>query len=72
CGKSFVRKYNMKLHEKLHYPDQAHKCNHQDCTREFARKAELDRHIKSVHDKKKDLPCIECGEKFSRKDTLRR
>lgn len=74
CGQGFVRRYNKKSHLRRHQPDRqkSHKCDHEECTMRFDRKTDLDRHIKSVHDKIRDLVCGKCGDSFSRKDTLRR
>ncbi|PVI03156.1 hypothetical protein DM02DRAFT_263980 [Periconia macrospinosa] len=74
CGKGFIRRYNKNTHVKRHQPDRQklHNCLHPDCTMKFDRKTDLDRHVKSVHDKIRDLVCAKCGDAFSRKDTLRR
>ncbi|CAI6276933.1 unnamed protein product [Periconia digitata] len=74
CDKTFIRRYNKKSHMKRHDlgRHKPHKCNHGDCIQGFDRKTDLDRHIKSVHDKIRDLVCQKCGDSFSRKDTLRR
>jgi hypothetical protein len=74
CGRGFVRLYNKKSHMLRHNPKRAkdHSCPEHDCDREFERKADLDRHHKSVHAKLKDQMCPHCGKGFSRPDTLRR
>lgn len=74
CGRGFVRLYNKKSHMQRHDPRRAkdHSCPQHDCDREFERKADLDRHYKSVHAKLKDQMCPHCGKGFSRPDTLRR
>jgi hypothetical protein len=74
CGRGFVRLYNKKSHMQRHNPRRAkdHRCPEHDCDREFERKADLDRHHKSVHEKLKDQVCPHCGKGFSRPDTLRR
>jgi len=74
CGLGFVRLYNKKTHLARHNPERAkdHSCPEEDCNRQFERKADLDRHYKSVHAKLKDHMCPHCGKGFSRSDTLRR
>ncbi|KAF2690394.1 hypothetical protein K458DRAFT_357112 [Lentithecium fluviatile CBS 122367] len=74
CGRGFVRLYNKKSHMQRHNPKRAkdHNCPEHDCDREFERKADLDRHHKSVHQKLKDQVCPHCDKGFSRPDTLRR
>jgi hypothetical protein len=74
CGKGFVRLYNKKSHQERHNPNRPkdHVCTNADCDKSFERKADLDRHVKSVHDKLKDQMCPHCNKGFSRPDTLRR
>lgn len=74
CGRGFVRLYNKKSHMERHNPQRAkdHNCPEENCDREFERKADLDRHYKSVHAKLKDQMCPHCGKGFSRPDTLQR
>lgn len=72
CGKGFVRKYTKRFHMQLHYSKnkKPHKCIAAGCDMKFARKADLSRHHKSVHQKLKDHKCNKCNSLFSRKDTL--
>jgi hypothetical protein len=74
CGRGFCRSYNKKSHMERHKEnrEKQFKCDKVNCTMEFDRKTDLDRHIKSVHLKIKDWICHKCGDAFSRKDTLRR
>jgi hypothetical protein len=74
CGRHFVRLYNKKSHVERHNPHRVkdHSCPEVDCERKFERKADLDRHVKSVHDKLKDQFCPQCGKGFARGDTLNR
>ncbi|KAG8527518.1 uncharacterized protein KY384_007670 [Bacidia gigantensis] len=78
CGKLFKRSYNWKSHMETHNPDRKypHPCtadvNGQRCSKKFQRKTDLDRHYDSVHLKAKNHCCNLCGNRFARRDTLRR
>lgn len=78
CGKLFKRSYNWKSHMETHNPDRKypHPCTaiigNTPCTKKFQRKTDLDRHYDSVHLKTKNHQCSLCGNRFARRDTLRR
>ncbi|KAK2808611.1 hypothetical protein FQN50_004474 [Emmonsiellopsis sp. PD_5] len=74
CGMQFTRNSNCKSHMKIHDPNRKfpHKCTAGQCTKKFTRKTDLDRHVNSVHEKRKVFPCNQCDASFSRTDTLRR
>lgn len=78
CGKLFKRSYNWKSHMETHNPDRKypHPCTAMigtaPCTKKFQRKTDLDRHYDSVHLKTKNHQCTLCGNRFARRDTLRR
>lgn len=78
CGKLFKRSYNWKSHMETHNPDRKypHPCTAMigttPCTKKFQRKTDLDRHYDSVHLKTKNHQCNLCGNRFARRDTLRR
>lgn len=78
CGKLFKRSYNWKSHMDTHNPDRKypHPCTAMigttPCTKKFQRKTDLDRHYDSVHLKTKNHQCTLCGNRFARRDTLRR
>ncbi|KAL9025566.1 MAG: hypothetical protein Q9196_005635, partial [Gyalolechia fulgens] len=78
CGKLFKRSYNWKSHMETHNPDRKypHPCTvmvgDTRCTKKFQRKTDLDRHYDSVHLKARNHKCDLCGNKFARRDTLRR
>ncbi len=78
CGKLFKRSYNWKSHMETHNPERKypHPCTamvgHQPCTKKFQRKTDLDRHFDSVHLKARNHRCNLCGNRFARRDTLRR
>lgn len=78
CGKLFKRSYNWKSHMETHNPERKypHPCTamvgSQPCTKRFQRKTDLDRHNDSVHLKARNHRCGLCGNRFARRDTLRR
>lgn len=78
CGKLFKRSYNWKSHMETHNPDRKypHPCTAMigttPCAKKFQRKTDLDRHYDSVHLKTKNHQCTLCGNRFARRDTLRR
>lgn len=78
CGKLFKRSYNWKSHMETHNPERKypHPCTamigNTQCTKKFQRKTDLDRHNDSVHLKAKNHQCQLCGNRFARRDTLRR
>ncbi|PGH18423.1 hypothetical protein AJ79_00492 [Helicocarpus griseus UAMH5409] len=74
CGMLFTRNSNCKSHKKIHDPNRKfpHQCSAPQCTKKFSRKTDLVRHEDSVHKKKRDYGCDQCGHYFARSDTLRR
>ncbi|KAF2143812.1 uncharacterized protein K452DRAFT_224416 [Aplosporella prunicola CBS 121167] len=74
CGTLFSRHYNHKAHMETHDPNRQlkHRCPRHTCNRAFNRNTDLERHENTVHLKKKDWKCVQCGNMFGRKDTLRR
>ena len=76
CGepKSFARHYNYKQHMETHNADRPrpHVCLYEVCDKKFTRKADLVRHIISVHAKRKEYKCDRCPALFARKDTCGR
>ena len=78
CGKLFKRAHNYKNHMETHNPDRKypHPCTamlgNQQCTKKLLRKTDLDRHYDSVHLKARNHRCILCGNRFARRDTLRK
>ncbi|KAF4555450.1 Zinc finger C2H2 type domain-containing protein 3 [Elsinoe fawcettii] len=74
CKQFFQRSYNLKSHMKTHDPTRirAFPCLYQACDKTFERRADLTRHVDSVHIRDKKYPCPQCGSRFTRKDTARR
>ncbi|KAI8893292.1 hypothetical protein BC833DRAFT_608846, partial [Globomyces pollinis-pini] len=71
CDKAFTRKYNLSAHLRCHRSEKPYSCT--QCPLNFARKHDLSRHIKSIHELKKSFgPCATCGAYFTRSDALAR
>ena len=49
--------------------ERVHACD--QCDEAFIKKEHLNRHLRSVHDKKKPFPCSICGKGFARADNCR-
>lgn len=49
CGKSFVRRYNLVEHAKLHNPVNPNMCTYPDCGKIFSSKYSLVRHQNAQH-----------------------
>ncbi|RPA88042.1 hypothetical protein BJ508DRAFT_371520 [Ascobolus immersus RN42] len=74
CGKYFSRVWNFNAHKNTHDPNRAkpHHCGIDGCEKRFVRRTDLVRHTSCVHQRVKKWACGLCGNKFARKDTLRR
>lgn len=74
CGKYFSRVWNYNAHKNTHDPNRAkpHTCGIDGCEKRFVRRTDLVRHTSCVHQRVKKWACSLCGNKFARKDTLRR
>ena len=71
CHKSFTRRYNLSAHLRCHRLERPYECT--QCTQAFARKHDLQRHIRSLHDQHKIYgPCPYCNLYFTRSDALQR
>ncbi|KAI8994826.1 hypothetical protein BDB01DRAFT_736711 [Pilobolus umbonatus] len=70
CGKGFNRRFNLKSHMKTHVDSRPFTCLHFNCNKSFKRTHDLKRH-ELLHTGKKEF-CCECGNTFSRKDSLKR
>jgi uncharacterized Zn-finger protein len=71
CHKSFTRRYNLSAHLRCHRLERPYECT--QCTQAFARKHDLQRHIRSLHDQNKIYgPCPYCTLYFTRSDALQR
>lgn len=71
CNKSFTRRYNLHAHYRCHRSEKPFECT--QCTFKFARKHDLTRHIRSLHEMKRSYgPCQYCNAYFTRSDALAR
>ncbi|KAK2464186.1 hypothetical protein APHAL10511_003643 [Amanita phalloides] len=68
CGKTFLRLYSLRAHQRLHAVHRPFRCN--ICPASFARNHDLKRHIK-LHDNKA-WKCGGCSKVFSRRDAIKR
>ncbi|KAI8907740.1 hypothetical protein DFJ77DRAFT_513841 [Powellomyces hirtus] len=70
CGKVCNRLYNLKSHVLVHSNTRPFQCEH--CSMSFARRHDLQRHLRSTHQKEKSFICDRCGLSFTRADAYRR
>ncbi|KAJ3129373.1 hypothetical protein HK101_005235 [Irineochytrium annulatum] len=70
CGRSFPRQYNLKSHIFCHTGERPHVCAH--CKAAFARKHDLQRHIRTLHANDRPFKCEHCSQGFQRADLLAR
>ena len=65
CGKDFMKKPNRKFHNcKKYYCEQCGKC--------LSTKSDLKRHVKIVHEKRKEFTCDICEKSFGHRPHLQR
>lgn len=77
CYKTFTRKYNLSAHQRCHrgiicsLAEKPFGCH--ICPLKFARKHDLARHVRSIHEGRKNYgPCPHCDSYFTRSDALTR
>lgn len=70
CARSFPRQYNLKSHMLCHSGAKPHVC--QLCKAAFARKHDLQRHVRTLHSGTRPHECPICKQGFKRLDTLRK
>ena len=73
CGKGFSVKGSMEIHEQfMHGGIKKHKCPFPKCERAFHQNSDMVKHLKSVHERRKDYQCIECGKAFGTSRNIKR
>merc|ERR1712098_355396 len=73
CYRSFGKKYDLKIHCRLHSDELVEKCKL--CKMTFKDPANLRKHVKNIHqnkDKPKPFSCRYCHKQFSRKESLKK
>ena len=76
CGRRFTRPFNLAQHIRAHDNDRSFSCDREDirnpriqCPRAFVRNNDLQRHIRTVHDRER-VTCHICQRTFARNDRL--
>ncbi|KAG0338151.1 hypothetical protein BG004_007339 [Podila humilis] len=76
CNKTFSRPFNLRSHRAIHEGFKPYACHESTakgpCTWSFARRHDLERHIKSRHLAVKFYECSTCGVKCTRSDAFKR
>ncbi|PKY09322.1 hypothetical protein P168DRAFT_324306 [Aspergillus campestris IBT 28561] len=72
CGYHFTRRSNCMEHMKKHDPSRKRTFICNLCGNTLGRKADLNRHIDSIHLGLRKFGCEKCGQRFTRQDILNR
>lgn len=70
CNKTFPKLYNLKSHVVCHSDSKPHKCTM--CGKAFARKHDLQRHLRTIHSSERPFQCDVCRGFFPGADALRK
>ncbi|KAF8950057.1 hypothetical protein BGZ46_004779 [Entomortierella lignicola] len=77
CNKTFSRPFNLRSHRATHAGVKPFNCPHvnekgETCTWTFARRHDMERHVRSRHSGEKLFKCKTCGSECGRNDAFRR
>ncbi|KAF9343206.1 hypothetical protein BGX26_006100 [Mortierella sp. AD094] len=77
CEKTFSRPFNLRSHRATHAGVKPYICSHVDekgeaCSWSFARRHDLERHMRSRHSGEKLFKCKTCGAECGRNDAFKR
>ncbi|KAG0035116.1 hypothetical protein BGZ81_000670 [Podila clonocystis] len=76
CDKTFSRPFNLRSHRAIHEGLKPYACTEVGtkgpCSWSFARRHDLERHVKSRHTATKSYLCMTCGAKCARSDAFKR
>ncbi|KAF9396386.1 hypothetical protein CPC16_002569 [Podila verticillata] len=76
CDKTFSRPFNLRSHRAIHEGLKPFACTEVGpkgtCSWSFARRHDLERHVKSRHTSSKSYLCMTCGAKCARSDAFKR
>ncbi|GJJ77283.1 hypothetical protein EMPS_09642 [Entomortierella parvispora] len=77
CDKTFSRPFNLRSHRATHAGVKPHACTHINskgiqCHWTFARRHDLERHVRSRHSAEKMFTCKTCGARCGRNDAFKR
>ena len=74
CDKKLSSLAHLKNHEYIHYEnsiaDNENKCSL--CHFNFAHKGALKKHIREVHEEKKEYECLQCSMRFARRYQMKK
>ncbi|ORZ18237.1 hypothetical protein BCR41DRAFT_285999, partial [Lobosporangium transversale] len=77
CDKTFSRPFNLRSHRATHLGVKPFLCTQTNekgdtCSWAFARRHDLERHVRSRHSQGNLFQCKTCGQKCTRSDALKR